>query len=105
MTLDDYQDRALAYDAGGRTQEAKVVHVVGLGEEAGEVLGKFKKSWRDGNPIDVVALSKELGDALWYITAIADDYGLKLSGIAQDNIAKLQDRTDRGTMHGEGDNR
>lgn len=103
--FDLYQESARVFDCGIGDL---TVHVIGLGEEAGEVLGKFKKARRDQGDlsnVDKEAIEKELGDVLWYIAAIASDLGLSLGKIADRNLAKLQDRTDRGTMQGSGDDR
>ena len=48
---------------------------------------------------------KELGDVLWYIAALGKEIGVSLSDIAQANIDKLTDRTARGVINSEGDNR
>ena len=48
---------------------------------------------------------KELGDVLWYLSALADNLDMKLSTIAKKNIEKLKDRKNRGVIKGSGDNR
>lgn len=73
--------------------------------EAGEAAEKIKKAWRDGGKLDVTGVLRELGDVLWYITAIANDMGCTLQQVAEENIAKLKDRRARNTIHGSGDNR
>ena len=82
---------------------------LGLSGEVGEVSEKIKKLIRDkGGIVDedfLKSLEKELGDVLWYLNAIAKDFGLNLSYIASKNIEKLQDRKSRGTIQGSGDNR
>lgn len=50
-------------------------------------------------------LKKELGDVLWMVAAIATLNNFDLAGVMQENIAKLQDRLNRGVIIGEGDNR
>ncbi len=50
-------------------------------------------------------VKKELGDILWYITSLADDFGFGLHDIVEANVAKLTSRKERGVLHGEGDNR
>lgn len=54
---------------------------------------------------DLDGIRKELGDTLWYIAAIADSLGMKLSEVAYQNLAKCKKRIDTGTLHGTGDNR
>lgn len=79
--------------------------VMGLAEEAGEVSGLFSKARRKQAPVDPTSLQKELGDVLWMVSAIADDFGFSLSDVAEHNIAKLSDRATRGVLDGKGDNR
>lgn len=77
---------------------------LGLASEAGEVAGHIKKLIRD----DVVfngEVALELGDVLWYVTMLADEFGYSLAEIAEKNIAKLRDRQERGELQGPGDDR
>lgn len=53
----------------------------------------------------IVDVSSEIGDALWMLSEIATQYGLYLGDIAEENIAKLTDRRERGVIDGNGDNR
>lgn len=83
---------------------------LGLTGEAGEIANKVKKILRDDYDLVELTvkeqeLAKEIGDVLWYCAALASDLGLDLSKIAQDNLDKLQDRANRGTIKGSGDNR
>ena len=48
---------------------------------------------------------KELGDCLFYITAIANYLGDDLQAVADANMAKLKDRKKRDVIQGSGDNR
>lgn len=108
MTLDDYQEatrETAAYPAMG----AGVYPALGLGGESGEVLEKIKKLHRDkGGAVTgewLAGLRKELGDVLWYVSRIADDFGQSLDQIAYENLQKLADRKKRGVLGGSGDNR
>ena len=82
---------------------------LGLAGEAGEVAEKVKKVYRDNQgriTLDVIAdLQRELGDVLWYVASLASEIKLNLSLIAQNNLVKLQDRAERGKVHGSGDRR
>lgn len=51
------------------------------------------------------AIIKEAGDVLWYVSAVANELGLKLSDIASANLTKLADRTKRNALQGSGDDR
>jgi NTP pyrophosphatase (non-canonical NTP hydrolase) len=92
----------------------------GLGEEAGEVLGKFKRLERGdyhtipnalgSYPLVDTArfkadLKKELGDVLWYLTALADRHHMSLQEILDANVEKLEARRSAGTLKGTGDAR
>lgn len=48
---------------------------------------------------------KELGDTLWYAAAVADEIGVTLEDVAQQNIDKLRSRLERDVLHGSGDER
>ena len=83
--------------------------VLGLTGEAGEVAEKFKKILRDKDGVvtneDAQEIVKELGDVLWYITAIASDLGYDLQAVAETNADKLLSRLERNVIQGSGDNR
>lgn len=81
----------------------------GFEGEAGEVTEKIKKVFRDKNGVfseeDNVAILKELGDTLWYLTQLSREFGSSLKEVAKLNIEKLEGRRERGTLHGSGDDR
>ena len=82
--------------------------MIGLANEVGEVLGKYKKhlrgdmmvlqDFRDG-------LIDELGDVMWYFARICDTLDVKIYEVMARNIDKLTDRLDRDVIKGEGDKR
>ena len=110
MQLNEYQKKALM--TALYKKKYKIVYpALGLGNEAGEVLGKIKK-WLRGDDGDgkmskerKQALKEELGDVLWYIAVLARDLDLSLDDIAKINLAKLQARKKRKTLRGDGDKR
>lgn len=69
---------------------------MGLAEEAGEVVGIGKRILRNYSKDKQVATSEhlceELGDTLWYLTGIADGFGLTLDDIWRYNRKKLEER-------------
>jgi NTP pyrophosphatase (non-canonical NTP hydrolase) len=83
--------------------------VLGLCGETGEVAEKVKKIIRDSDGVmsDEVRLLliKEVGDVLWYATALSHELGTTLEEVAQTNYQKLIDRLNRNKIKGSGDNR
>lgn len=83
--------------------------VMGLAEEAGEVVGKFAKAYRDCNGEITKErreeIAKELGDVCWFAAEICTNLNLDLESVMEWNIAKLADRRNRNVIHGSGDNR
>jgi|TARA_R110002012_G_scaffold265204_1_gene448586 NTP pyrophosphatase (non-canonical NTP hydrolase) len=80
-------------------------NVLGLCEEAGEVAGKIKKRIRDKLKVTPEAIIGELGDVLFYTTALANYYNANLTHVMLQNMMKLNGREARGTLKGSGDNR
>jgi NTP pyrophosphatase (non-canonical NTP hydrolase) len=108
-TFSGYQ-KATAQTAKYPKEFAMVYLSLGIASEAGEVAGKMKKWIRDGDSKMtreqwVQAMSSEIGDVLWYAARLADELGLSLSQIAEENMDKLLDRKARGVIGGSGDNR
>ena len=106
--LDMYQKVALTTAIYPREQ-AIIYPTLGLTGEAGEVANKVKKIIRDGsNSKDeklVSEIKSEIGDCLWYIAVLANDFNIKLSDIASTNLIKLENRKEKGTIRGSGDQR
>ncbi len=81
---------------------------LGLCSEAGEVAGKHKKLIRgdyDNEFNFEHDMIMELGDCLWYISRIADNFGVTLEYIMELNIQKLKARQQNNTIKGSGDER
>jgi len=102
--FDDYQDRVneLMLTTGDKRLMENTLGLVG---ETGEIAEKIKKHIRDGNSLDTADMTKELGDALFYLAGLAYHLGISLSDIANGNLEKLYDRQKRGVLQGSGDNR
>ena len=110
MDLNEYQDKAKKTDLGTIAKENNFdYYALGLVNEAGEVAGKIKKIHRDydGEVTDEYRkeLAKEMGDVLWYLSALCEKFNLTLEEIAQMNIDKLYSRMERDQIKGKGDNR
>ena len=50
-------------------------------------------------------LIKEVGDVLWYASAICNELGISLEDAATQNLVKLWDRSKRNALQGSGDTR
>ena len=109
MNFQDYQKLSRQTAVYPQAGNNIVYPVLGLNGEAGEVAEKVKKVIRDKKghfaKEDKKAISKELGDVLWYIAQIATELDLDLNEIAKNNLQKLISRKKRGVLHGSGDNR
>lgn len=88
-----------------KDQERLVENTLGLVGEAGEVAEKMKKLVRDSTRFSNEEIMKELGDVVFYATALGNIYGRGLQEILELNIQKLDDRQKRNKLRGSGDNR
>lgn len=110
MTFDDYQilarQTAIYPDAGEGNVKARNYCVVGLLGETGTIANIWDKVLRDGYTDDsIVRLVQQMGDALWYLSQLAHELGVPFDDIALLNIAKLEDRMNRGVLRGSGEYR
>lgn len=98
-----------------------------LNGEAGELAEHVGKAMRDDALVPVLAskvagfptadlsckltsarmalVVKEVGDVLWYLSAICNELGCTLEDAAAINLRKLKDRSDRDALQGSGDER
>lgn len=92
LTLSEYQDFSLRTNKSNRTGVDDIgFFLLGLFGETGSLLSEIKKKQRDTVAYTAYAASvvEELGDVLWYFTAIASHAGLKLDVIAQNAASTL----------------
>lgn len=120
LTLNQYQERAMTTCM--ETSNNPLYMLFMLGEEMGELQGKFSKAIRKGwlrfDNNDIVFTSKatggdyleweilvrkEVGDCLWGLAGICKVMGWDLNTIAQINLDKLAARKAIGTIDGNGD--
>lgn len=99
MRLNDYQELALRTDNGNRDDKQIAVYALGISGEAGEVAELIKKWLGHGHDVDKAKLVKELGDVLWYVSALAACFGINLELIGKQNLAKLKQRYPDGFSH------
>ncbi len=102
MNASDYQEQAArtqidqpGFEIPGH--EIMVVwNALGLAGEAGEVAELVKKGIFHRHSIDRARIEKELGDVLWYASALCTTLGLDMGEIMQANIEKLKVRYPNG---------
>lgn len=97
LTFDDYQ--RLAYSTAGEHEsnlQETINWTLGIGGEAGEIIDAVKKHAYHGHTLDLTAMNKELGDLLWYISAMCTCLGISLEDIAAANLVKLAKRYPTG---------
>ena len=108
MRFSEYQ--RFSRRTAGYPREAWLYYpALGLVGEAGEVAEHAKKAIRDDQGLVSderrEAISRELGDVLWYVAQLASELGLELEDIATANLEKLFSRQRRGVLSGSGDDR
>ncbi|UOF78511.1 ntP-ppase [Caudoviricetes sp.] len=109
MDANQYQKDAITMAVYPYLGANFVYPALGLAGEAGEVCEKVKKIMRDKegrlSEDDRKAIAIELGDAQWYLSAMAKEIGYELGQVMEMNLEKLRSRKMRGVLKGEGDNR
>jgi NTP pyrophosphatase (non-canonical NTP hydrolase) len=102
MVFEEYQRLAsLTRNALGTSFEDQLHMVLGIVTEAGELADSYKKSFAYGKELDLVNISEELGDLMWYIANLLEILGLNFSAILEANIDKLRQRYPAGTFSSE----
>lgn len=110
LTPEEYQDAILEISKHYpifNTDKALPTYSLGLGEEAGEVLGLLKRHFRGDESGDEFKskLTKELGDVAAYLVLVAHCFGIDFEDVLVANIDKLKDRLARNSHIGTGDDR
>ena len=121
MELNDYQERAMVtcmptcnnasymlLNMVGEVGEfaSKVAKHIRKGEAgigSGETPNQFFFTAKANVLADRVALRKEAGDILWQLAGLCKVMGWDLEVVAQENLAKLAERAQNGTIAGNGD--
>lgn len=101
MDANEYQQQALRTWHNNPVDEchAKIADLYLSGKlcsESGEVNQLIAKNVMHGKAFTTEQLRSELGDVVWYVSAIAKEYGLTLAEILQANIEKLRERHPNG---------
>lgn len=105
MQISYYQTKAMSYRLESANEAYALLNLAG---EVGELLSLVAKSIRDGTENEVKfkdLLSKELGDIMWMVAAVASDMGLSLEMLCEQNLDKLEQRKQNNTIQGSGNDR
>ena len=109
MDFKTYQKKARSTAQYPNLGSNNIYPTLGLVGEAGEVAEKIKKVIRDKNGIfddeSKIAIKKELGDVLWYLSNLCNEFDFKLEEVALLNLEKLKLRAAKGKISGSGDDR
>ena len=109
MDFDNFQKEARKPAIYPNKDKNFIYPTLGLVGESGEVAEKIKKILRDKNGTfdyeSKLALKKELGDVLWYLSNLCDELNFSLSDVARINLEKLNLRLTTNKISGSGDNR
>lgn len=102
MKANDYQKlaaRTLIDQPDFEISPAQVMiswNALGLAGEAGEVVDLIKKGIYHQRGIDRNEVKKELGDVLWYLSALCKQFDFTLEEVMEHNINKLKARFPEG---------
>jgi NTP pyrophosphatase (non-canonical NTP hydrolase) len=109
MDFKTYQKKARETAKYPNLGSNNIYPTLGLVGEAGEVAEKVKKVIRDKNSIfdeeSKLAIKKELGDVLWYLSNLCTEFNFSLDEVALNNLEKLKLRAAKGKISGSGDDR
>lgn len=92
MSLQAYQVRADEANQFKGKPDALSQLRFGLFGEVGGLLAAVKKSYRDFGTAQQAVVKEELGDCLWYLTEVSDEYGHALPVVGAAGLAELQRR-------------
>lgn len=94
MEFNDYQKLANRTLYGN--EQVLTNCALGVASEAGEVVDLIKQYTFHGHDLDRDALTKELGDVLWYLSQIAEWADIPFENVAKQNIQTLEKRYPNG---------
>ena len=93
MNWKTYQQRSGAYRKNDLDSvDCLTLAALGIAGESGEVVDHIKKIVYHDHPIDYDALTKEIGDLMWYVAYLLDTLDIPLDDVLAANIEKLKAR-------------
>ena len=108
LTPNEYQEKVMSTAIWPADKGLEYLSL-GLAGEVGEITSIIAKAIRDNNgkftEEKKEKLFFEIGDAAYFIAALAYELGFKFEDVLVANNKKLADRQKRGVLGGDGDNR
>lgn len=98
LTFKEYQERAIntyRSDLPETKQERARYFSMGMIKEIGKVSELFAEHRIYNTALQTSNVEEKLGDTLWYLAAISENYDLDLNLIAKKNIQKTKSRYDK----------
>ena len=93
MRLNDYVKWTGNTCAKLKSQRLDDIHMIfGMSTEIGELTDAYKKNLAYGTSLDMVNVSEEIGDLMFYISSFCRMNKLDLEKILETNVAKLETR-------------
>ena len=97
MELNLYQKLAHRTRNNELTTKDRILEgCIGACGEVGEISEHLKKYFYQGHDLNTEHVKNEMGDALWYMSQLADELGFTLDEVLIINIQKLNDRYPNG---------
>lgn len=101
-TLDQYQSASRLTAIYPMRGQNFLYPMIGIVSEVGEIADQVKRIIRDEEGIISeerrLAIEDEIGDVLWYLAQLATEFNLQLSTAADQNLKKLSERQQAGTL-------
>lgn len=99
MNFKKYQRQAYYAIPTHETKKEEIMHwAIGLSEECGEVSSIVKHKYY-GGCYTKEKMVEELGDMLWYLSALCTSLGISLADVADFNLLKITYRYPNGEFN------
>lgn len=93
MTFNEYQQQSYVNIQPHTDYKDEVLNwSTGLTEEVGETISHIKHHFWGHENLNHVLISKEIGDILWYLSALCTSLNINLDTVANLNLKKLKHR-------------
>jgi NTP pyrophosphatase (non-canonical NTP hydrolase) len=95
MDVDEYQAEALeTMQFTMDSDKAKLITLLGLSGEVGELSTEYKKQVRDGDSYKIFKekITEELADIIWYLSSLASLEDILLSDVLKTSLRKTKER-------------